>query len=60
MVIMHRRMLHKTGMLVVGPYRFFRYTNNLGLVAEVKDKTSAMQKVSSSHLLPCFSEPKQF
>ena len=59
MVTMCRRMQHKMGMLVVGPYRFIRYTNNLGLVVEVEDKVSIVQKVSSSHLLPCLSTPEQ-
>ena len=39
---MHDRMPHKTGMLAVGPYRFIRYTNNSGLVAEVEDKAGTM------------------
>ena len=59
MVIIHGRMLDKTGMVAVGPYRFIRYINNSGLVAEVAEKTGTMQKVSSSHLLPCFSMPKK-
>ena len=59
MVIMRRRMPHKMGMLAVGPYRFIRYTNNMGLVAEVEDKVGVVQRVSFPHLLPCFSAPKQ-
>ena len=59
MVIMHGRMPCKMGMLAVGPYRFIRYINNLGLVAEVEDKVGIVQKVSSSHLLPCLSTPEQ-
>ena len=39
---MHERMLHKTGTLVVGLYRFIRYTNNSGLVAEVEDDSGTV------------------
>ena len=35
LVVVYKRMLHKTGMLAIGPYRFLKYRNNLGLVAEV-------------------------
>ena len=59
MVIMRGRMLRKMGILAVGPYRFIRYTNNSGLVVEVEDKVGMVQKVLSSHLLPCLSVPKQ-
>ena len=59
MVIMCRKTLHKMGILVVGPYGFIRYTNNSGLVVEVEDEVGIMQKVSSSHLLPCLSAPEQ-
>ena len=59
MVILRRRMPHKTGMLAVGPYRFISYTNNSGLIAAVKDKSGTMQKVLSSHLIPCLSTPEQ-
>ena len=59
MVIMRGKMLCKIGMLAVGPCRFIRYTNNSGLLEEVEDKTGTMQKVLSSHLLPCLSVPEQ-
>ena len=59
MVIMHGRMPCKTGMLAVGPYRLIRYPNNLGLEAEVEDKTGTVQKAPSSHLLPCLSALEQ-
>ena len=42
MVIMLGRTLHKIAMLEVGPYRFIRYINNLGLVAEVEDETGTV------------------
>ena len=29
-------------MLAVGPYRFVKYLNNLGFVAEVEDKTGTV------------------
>ena len=56
---MHGRTLHKTSMLAVGSYRFIRYTSNTGLVAKVEDETGNMQKMSSTHLLPCLSMPTQ-
>ena len=56
---MHRRILHKTSMLAVGPYRFIRYSNNLGLVAEVGEKTGTVKNVTSTHLLPCLSAFRQ-
>ena len=56
---MRRRMPQEMGMLALGPYRFIRYTNNLGLVVEVEDKVGMVQKVSSSHFLTCLSMPKQ-
>ena len=59
MVIMRRRTPQKIGMLAVGPYRFVRYTNNSGLVAEVEDKVGILQKVSSAYLLPYLSVPEQ-
>ena len=59
MVKLRGKMLHKTSMLAVGPYRFIKYTKNSGLVAEVEDEVGMVQKVSSSHLLPCLSAPKQ-
>ena len=59
MLIICVKTLHKKGMLAVGLYRFTRYTNNSGLVAEVEDKVGIVRKKSSSHLLPCLSMPKQ-
>ena len=59
MVIMHGKMPSKTGMLAVGPYRFIRYINDSGLVAEVEDEVGIVRKESSSHLLPCLSTPEQ-
>ena len=56
---MHGRMPHKKGMLAVGPNRLIRYIKNLGLVAEVEDKTGTVQKISSFHVLLCLSAPKQ-
>ena len=38
MVIMFERTLCRTSLLSVGPYRFTRYTSNLGLVVEVENK----------------------
>ena len=42
MVVMHGRIPGKTGMLAVGPFMFIRYTNNLGLVAKVENKTGTV------------------
>ena len=32
----------KTSMIVIGPYRFIRYTNNSGLLVEVEDETGTV------------------
>ena len=56
---MHERMPYKIGMLEIGLYRFIRYINNSGLVAEVEDEVGIVQKISLYHLLPCLSTPEQ-
>ena len=39
LVVMHRRILCRIGILVVGPCRFLKHMKNSGLAAEVEDKT---------------------
>ena len=60
-MIMDRRMLYKTGLLVglCGFNRFNRYTNNSGLVAEIEDENKAVYRASCTHLSPCMFVPEQ-